>query len=98
MRMNRKRPPPGTSTHETMDHHLSSSMTVLMHNAQDILLESVQMYPWNWSAWTDLASCFEPTDNIDHFFVTKHCSCMFDFFHAHVLLEQQHSDRGLEVG
>jgi anaphase-promoting complex subunit 8 len=68
-----------------------------LREARQVLVQSAQLYPCNWSAWKALAaSCrdiasfreVEPTLP-DHF--------MADFFKAHVLVEMHHVDEGLAV-
>ena len=66
------------------------------HSAKSVLMESIQIYPWNWSAWLDLASCCTAADDLDTLFVANPCEWMFDFFRAHVLMEQLQHDVAMQ--
>eukprot|EP00644_Phytophthora_capsici_P013940 jgi/Phyca11/551179/estExt2_Genewise1Plus.C_PHYCAscaffold_400335 len=55
-----------------------------------ILVESIRRYPWNWSAWMELAAHSPFTSNV--LILATSCPWMFQFFQAHVLLDQQQND------
>ena len=68
-----------------------------MAGARRALIESVSLYPCNWSAWKaltasspDIASFREVESQLPKHF-------MADFFRAHVLVNMQHSEEGLEL-
>lgn len=68
-----------------------------IYSAKSVLLESVQIYPWNWSAWLDLASCCAPNDDIESLFLSIPSDWMFEFFRAHVSVEHQHFEVAMAV-
>uniref|UniRef100_H3G5C0 Cdc23 domain-containing protein n=1 Tax=Phytophthora ramorum TaxID=164328 RepID=H3G5C0_PHYRM len=55
-----------------------------------ILVESIRRYPWNWSAWMELAAHSPFTSNV--LILATSCPWMFQLFQAHVLLDQQQND------
>ncbi|CAI5742209.1 unnamed protein product [Hyaloperonospora brassicae] len=57
-----------------------------------ILVESIRLYPWNWSAWMELAAHSPFTSNEEEIILATSCSWMFQLFQAHVLLDQQQND------
>jgi anaphase-promoting complex subunit 8 len=57
--------------------------------AKSVLLESVNAYPWNWSAWLDLATFCSDKEYLQSLRISNQCPWMVNFFHAHVLLEMQ---------
>ncbi|PRP73557.1 phosphoenolpyruvate carboxykinase [Planoprotostelium fungivorum] len=68
--------------------------------AQVILIESVNLYPWNWSAWLELASLFSEVDATSQLSATKgklkEC-VMKEFFMAHLALELQQNEEASEL-
>lgn len=59
-------------------------------SAAEVLVESLQRFPYNWSAWLDLAECKTvPEDSLQQEFGSHY---MYHFYSAHVLLhtQQQH--------
>jgi anaphase-promoting complex subunit 8 len=67
-------------------------------NATRILVESVRKYPWNWSAWLDLAAIASeeglPEDLEDT--PLQESPWMYTFFLQRVLLERQQSSDALQ--
>ncbi|KAG6618747.1 putative anaphase-promoting complex subunit [Phytophthora cinnamomi] len=57
-----------------------------------ILVESIRRYPWNWSAWMELAAHSPFTSNDEEVILATSCPWMFQLFQAHVLLDQQQND------
>ncbi|OWY96029.1 Anaphase-promoting complex subunit, partial [Phytophthora megakarya] len=57
-----------------------------------ILVESIRRYPWNWSAWMELAAHSPFTSNEEEVILATSCPWMFQLFQAHVLLDQQQND------
>ncbi|KAL3660133.1 hypothetical protein V7S43_015052 [Phytophthora oleae] len=57
-----------------------------------ILVEAIRRYPWNWSAWMELAAHSPFTSNEEEVILATSCPWMFQFFQAHVLLDQQQND------
>ncbi|KAJ1913382.1 Anaphase-promoting complex subunit 8 [Mycoemilia scoparia] len=55
--------------------------------ARDVLLESVQMYPHNWSAWLTLASCLDTRDLVENITPKLPQGIMRHFFLAHTTIE-----------
>ncbi|KAE9011037.1 Anaphase-promoting complex subunit 8 [Phytophthora rubi] len=62
-----------------------------------ILVESIRRYPWNWSAWMELAAHSPFTSNEEEVILTTSCPWMFQLFQAHVLLDQQQNDAARAV-
>lgn len=69
--------------------------------AHVILTESLLEYPWNWSAWLDLAElCIANPDLhaiVEKAFLKLHNHYMYCFFCSHVLLEDQQHDKAIIV-
>ncbi|CAM9791084.1 unnamed protein product [Chrysoparadoxa australica] len=66
--------------------------------ATSVLLESVRAYPWNWSAWLDLASIIIDADMLpEDLPYQKTSPWMYQFFFQHVLLEQQQCQDALQL-
>lgn len=69
--------------------------------AHVILTESLLAYPWNWSAWLDLASlCIADPDLhpvVEKSFKSLHNHYMYCFFCSHVLLEDQQHEKAIIV-
>jgi len=63
--------------------------------AKTILFESVTSYPWNWSAWLDLASLIDNIEDVKRFKLKEHW--MKDFFIAHIFLELQRNNESLSI-
>ncbi|ETN19294.1 hypothetical protein, variant [Phytophthora nicotianae INRA-310] len=57
-----------------------------------ILIESIRRYPWNWSAWMELAAHSPFTSSEEEVILATSCPWMFQLFQAHVLLDQQQND------
>ncbi|GMF21716.1 unnamed protein product [Phytophthora lilii] len=69
----------------------SPAMTLLFDvTTRFILVESIRRYPWNWSAWMELAAHSPFTSN--EVILATSCPWMFQLFQAHVLLDQQQND------
>ncbi|XP_019449294.1 PREDICTED: anaphase-promoting complex subunit 8-like isoform X2 [Lupinus angustifolius] len=59
--------------------------------ARTVLLESVNSYPWNWNAWTELRSLCTTVDNLNSLALNSHW--MKDFFLASAYQElRMHND------
>ncbi|KAE9617106.1 putative acetyltransferase A, auxiliary subunit [Lupinus albus] len=59
--------------------------------ARTVLLESVNSYPWNWNAWTELQSLCTTVDNLNSLTLNSHW--MKDFFLASAYQElRMHND------
>ena len=56
------------------------------HDAYDVLVESIRMFPCNWSAWLDLADLNFENDALRAEFGSHY---MYHFFAAHVLLQKK---------
>ena len=56
------------------------------HNAYDVLVESIRMFPCNWSAWLDLADLEQDSDQLHQEFGPHY---MYHFYSAHVLLQKK---------
>jgi len=73
----------------------------LLHQTKDVFVESILGYPYNWSAWLDLAEiCIENTtihDTVEQALATLTSSYMYHMFLIHVFLEQQQNDSALQV-
>lgn len=71
------------------------------HSAHSILMESILAFPWNWSAWLDLASLCIADPNlhpiVEKYLKSLHSHYMYCFFCAHVLLENQGHENALAV-
>ena len=71
------------------------------HPAHAILCESILAYPWNWSAWLDLASLTIADNDLFHIaekaLKSLNNHYMYSFYCAHVLLENQLHDSALAV-
>ncbi|KAF4321759.1 hypothetical protein BBO99_00000117 [Phytophthora kernoviae] len=57
-----------------------------------ILVESIRRYPWNWSAWMELAAHSPFTSNEEEVILATSSPWMFQLFQAHILLDQQQND------
>ncbi|KAG6960471.1 hypothetical protein JG687_00008217 [Phytophthora cactorum] len=57
-----------------------------------ILIESIRRYPWNWSAWMELAAHSPFMSSEEEVILAASCPWMFQIFQAHVLLDQQQND------
>ncbi|GAB9472999.1 putative anaphase-promoting complex subunit [Globisporangium polare] len=62
-----------------------------------ILVESIRQYPWNWSAWMELASLSPFTSNEEEVVLSESCPWMFHLFQAHALLDQQQNDAARQL-
>ncbi|GMI06598.1 hypothetical protein TrVE_jg7936 [Triparma verrucosa] len=73
----------------------------LLHMAKDVFVESILAFPYNWSAWLDLAEiCIENTvihDDVERALESLTDSWMYLFFLIHVFCEQQQNDQALQV-
>jgi anaphase-promoting complex subunit 8 len=56
------------------------------HDAYAVLVESIRMFPCNWSAWLDLADLNVESDSLLSEFGSHY---MYHFYAAHVLLQKQ---------
>ncbi|DAZ98338.1 TPA: hypothetical protein N0F65_007145 [Lagenidium giganteum] len=59
---------------------------------RSVLIDAIAQYPWNWSAWMELAAQSPFTTDAENAVLSRACPWMFRFFQAHVLLEQQQND------
>ncbi|KAF9426999.1 Anaphase-promoting complex subunit 23 [Podila epigama] len=59
--------------------------------ALDVLIDSVNQYPFNWSAWKDLASCLPTPDDTSAIVPRLPVCFMTDFFLSHVNNSEQNS-------
>ncbi|KAF9313690.1 anaphase-promoting complex component apc8 [Podila horticola] len=59
--------------------------------ALDVLIDSVNQYPFNWSAWKDLASCLPTPDDTSAVVPRLPVNFMTDFFLSHVNNTEQNS-------
>ncbi|GMH89536.1 hypothetical protein TL16_g11486, partial [Triparma laevis f. inornata] len=88
--------PPLSLLHMAKDPPLS-----LLHMAKDVFVESILSFPYNWSAWLDLAEiCIENTvihDDVERSLESLTDSWMYLFFLIHVFCEQQQNDQALQV-
>ena len=64
--------------------------------ARTVLAESVNAYPWNWSAWTDLARLCTENETVQGLFRQLEPHWMRYFFLAYVTLELQQNEQSLE--
>ncbi|KAI9994819.1 hypothetical protein PInf_011657 [Phytophthora infestans] len=62
-----------------------------------ILIESIRRYPWNWSAWMELAAHSPFLSSEEEVILATSCSWMFQLFQAHILLDQQQNDAAREL-
>lgn len=62
-----------------------------------ILIESIRRYPWNWSAWMELAAHSPFTSSEEEIILAASCPWMYQLFQAHVLLDQQQNDAARQV-
>ena len=80
---------------------LSPPSPSLLHQTKDALVSSILSYPYNWSAWLDLAEiCVENTaihDEVEQKLEALTDGWMYLFFLAHVFCEQQQNDQALQV-
>ncbi|KYR00221.1 anaphase promoting complex subunit 8 [Tieghemostelium lacteum] len=63
--------------------------------SKQVLLQSIQLYPGNWSAWYDLASLCTDYDQVMKLVLPNHF--IKDFFLAHVSLEFQKNNEALQI-
>eukprot|EP01120_Amphizonella_sp_Union-15-10_P015448 TRINITY_DN7954_c0_g1_i3.p1 TRINITY_DN7954_c0_g1~~TRINITY_DN7954_c0_g1_i3.p1 ORF type:complete len:560 (+),score=103.78 TRINITY_DN7954_c0_g1_i3:125-1804(+) len=63
--------------------------------ARKVLLQSVNVYPWNWSAWQDLGLLCTSREMVDKLNISTHW--MLEFFHGFVMLEFQQNQQSLKV-
>ncbi|CAM9509361.1 unnamed protein product, partial [Laminaria digitata] len=67
-------------------------------NAQDVLVRSLRLFPYNWSAWLDLASLCLKTDTVpDGLEADPPCRWMYQFFLQHLLVEQHRCKDALSI-
>ncbi|KDO25518.1 hypothetical protein SPRG_20641 [Saprolegnia parasitica CBS 223.65] len=68
-------------------------------HVQRLLWRSLQWFPWNWSAWLELAQAvqLDTTSPFDVHELSTTCPWMVDLFQVHVLLEQNHGSQALDV-
>ncbi|TMW65277.1 hypothetical protein Poli38472_007919 [Pythium oligandrum] len=62
-----------------------------------ILIDSIRAFPWNWSAWMELALLSPFTNTDEDTQLSAACPWMFHLFQAHVLLDQQQNDAARQV-
>ncbi|KAJ0401728.1 hypothetical protein P43SY_003049 [Pythium insidiosum] len=62
-----------------------------------VLLEAIRLYPWNWSAWMELAALSPFTSHEEEASLSAASPWMFHLFEAHVLLDQQQTDAARQV-
>ncbi|EGG23458.1 anaphase promoting complex subunit 8 [Cavenderia fasciculata] len=65
--------------------------------ARQILLESLHLYPCNWSAWLDLASLCTDIQQVSQLSLPPSDHFMKDFFLAHLLLQLHQTSESLQV-
>ncbi|KAF9215881.1 anaphase-promoting complex component apc8 [Podila verticillata] len=63
--------------------------------ALDVLIDSVNQYPFNWSAWKDLGSCLSTPDDTSAIVPRLPAIFMTDFFLAHVNNTEQNNHQEL---
>ncbi|CAM9950456.1 unnamed protein product [Pylaiella littoralis] len=67
-------------------------------NAQEVLARSLRLFPYNWSAWLDLASLCLETDSVpEGLEADPPCQWMYQFFLQHLLVEQHRSKDALAI-
>jgi anaphase-promoting complex subunit 8 len=57
-----------------------------------VLLASLRLFPYNWSAWMELAALSPFTTPAEELVLARASPYMFHLFQAHVLLDQQQND------
>lgn len=82
---------------EKVQEGVVNNFVVPMCTAKQILVESIVAYPYNWSAWLDLAKCLSNAEELHGLFEKIPCGWMYEFFKAHVLLENQQNDAAAKV-
>eukprot|EP00752_Nemacystus_decipiens_P011506 g10217.t1 len=66
--------------------------------SQEVLARSLRLFPYNWSAWLDLASLCLETDTVPEALEADHSSqWMYQFFLQHLLVEQHRSTDALSI-
>ncbi|GMF42447.1 unnamed protein product [Phytophthora fragariaefolia] len=83
---------PGTSSNNQHCSKNESTTLTFDVTTRFILVESIRRYPWNWSAWMELAAHSPFTSNEEEVILATSCPWMFQLFQAHVLLDQQQND------
>ncbi|CAM9330514.1 unnamed protein product, partial [Hapterophycus canaliculatus] len=69
-----------------------------MTTAQEVLARSLRLFPYNWSAWLDLASLCLETDTVPGGLeADPPCTWMYQFFLQHLLVEQHRSKDALQI-
>ncbi|OQR86657.1 anaphase-promoting complex subunit [Achlya hypogyna] len=66
---------------------------------QQLLWQSIKAFPWNWSAWLELALSLQQdiSSSIDVMELAPLCPWMLDLFHVHLLLEQNHGSQAIDL-
>ncbi|ORY54446.1 TPR-like protein [Neocallimastix californiae] len=65
--------------------------------AVQLLIRSVKLYPYNWSAWLELASCLITQELITSVLSEIDDNIMSRFFMAHLALEYQNNNENFET-
>ncbi len=89
------------SSPRTVQHHHHGMKDSIQPTAHSIFIESLIQYPYNWSAWLDLAViCInEPSHNVEVEALLKPLSdhWMYHFFCVHTFLENQANEDAIVV-
>ncbi|CEG43806.1 anaphase-promoting complex [Plasmopara halstedii] len=80
------------SSHKTSKSESKINTATFDVTTRFILVESIRRYPWNWSAWMELAAHSPFISSEEEVILATSCPWMFQLFQAHVLLDQQQND------
>lgn len=69
----------------------------LKEQSKTVLVESINRYPWNWSAWSELVSLCNEHDNISELSSLINDHWMKEFFIANLSLELQQNETSLQL-
>ncbi|CAM9646602.1 unnamed protein product [Scytosiphon promiscuus] len=76
----------------------TTTTTTTSTTAQEVLARSLRLFPYNWSAWLDLASLCLETDTVpEGLEADPPCTWMYQFFLQHLLVEQHRSKDALHI-
>ena len=80
-------------------HEMAFSKSHKQPKSQNIFIQSILQYPYNWSAWLDLAEiCIESpviVDEVELELAPLSTHWMYHFFLIHVFIEQQQHDQAI---
>lgn len=64
---------------------------------RSVLVESVKMYPWNWSAWADLSAVLKDVDMLQQIDAALPSHFLKPFWRAHAYLELQQNQNAHQI-